>query len=206
MFKLTLTLRQALMALALAVTSLAAQAGVIPTYKVSINTAVATGTSGYLDFSFMQNLGGPGAQATISNLAGALNGIDHSVDAGTVGNPGAGIYTMLNDNSYLSMMADFGGVFSFDLAFDGDFLGTEGLDISRFAVAALNDAFTSIGGADFAVTFDLYPMIGGANAFVEFGADAGLARVDAIPEPSELLLMLTGLALLGLFARRRGAP
>ena len=197
----TTTLRNALLALALAATSLAAQAGVIPAYKVTVTTTSAAGSSGYLDFQFA-GMGGPLALATISNLSGALNGIDHSVDAGTVSD-GAGLFTMVNDNAYRSYFADFGGVFSFDLAFSGDFLTTASFDVSRFTVAALDADFLSIGGKDFALSFELFSPMNGQGPSVGVDADARLAGVTLVPEPSELLLFLTGLALAGAVARRR---
>jgi hypothetical protein len=194
-------IRHALLALALAATSLAAQAGVIPAYKVTITTTAAAGSSGFLDFQFA-GLGGPFALATISNLTGALNGIDHSADAGTV-TDGAGLFTMANDGAYRSYAADFGGVFSFDLAFSGDFLTTDSFDVSRFSVAALDADFLSIGGQEFALTFELFSPQNGQGPSVGVDADARLASVTLVPEPSQLLLFLTGIALAGAALRRR---
>jgi hypothetical protein len=202
MFNFTSTLRHALLVLAMAATSLAAHADVIPTYKVTITTTAAAGSSGYLDFQFA-GAGGPGALATVSNLQGAINGIDHDMDAGTVLDLGPGSFTMANDLSYLSHFVDFGGVFTFDLAFSGDFLTTPAEDYSFFTVAALGLDFLSIGGQDFAVTFDLYPPFNGMDPSVFVNVDGRLADVTQVPEPSELLLMLTGLALIGVTVRRR---
>jgi hypothetical protein len=199
MINFTTLMRHALLALALAATSLAAQAGVIPTYKVTVTTSAAAGTSGYLDFQFA-GMGGPEALATISNLQGALGGVDY--EQGTVID-GAGMFTMVNDNSLRSYLADFGGAFTFDLAVRGDFLGVDSFDNNFFTVAALDAGFTSIGASAFAVTFELFAPQGAAGPFVDVVADATLADVAAIPEPSELLLMLTGLALIGVVARRR---
>ncbi len=204
MFNFTTTMRQALLALTLAATTLAAQAGVIPTYHVTINTAVASGTSGVIDLAMDGLAGSPSAMATISNLQGAFGAIDGSVSHDW-DEPTGGTFTMpAVGPSYLSFMADFGGMFSFDLAFSGDFLTTPSDMVSVFTVFALDGVnYLSIGGMDFVAQFELFTPTDTAGPFVGFTSDTSLANVAAIPEPSELLLMLTGLALIGLLTRRR---
>jgi hypothetical protein len=199
------TLRQALLALALAATSLAASAGVIPSYHVTIDTAVAAGTTGALDFNFNTLAGGPQALATISHLTGAINAIDgFSYGAWTELAP-FDQYTLSNsEDTYLSFVADFGGKFSFDLAFTGDFLTQSSDIVSLFTVFALDGVtFEPIGGQPFAAQFALVSAAAGPS--VDVAVDGRIAQVQNVPEPSALWLVLTGLAVAGLMARRRAA-
>jgi hypothetical protein len=199
------TLRQALLALALAATSMAAQAGVIPSYHVTINTAVAGNTPGLLDFHF-GGLGGPAAVATISNLQGAITAIDGFSYGDWQEVVPFNSYTLLNTDSYLSFQADFGGSFSFDLAFTGEFLDNASDIVSMFTVFALDGVtFAPIGGQDFAAQFALFPATAQAGPSVGVDVDGRIAQVQNVPEPSALLMLLTGLAIIGAITRRRAA-
>jgi hypothetical protein len=156
---------------------------------------------GYLDFSFTSPAGSPAALAAISNLQGAPFAVDPALEAGTVTDLGPNAFSMANDFSYRSLVTDLGGLFTFDLAFSGDFLTVDFPDVSTFAVTAYNAAGDMLGGGA-AITFSLYSPFDGAGPFVDVAAVRGLASVTLVPEPSELLLFLTGLALAGAVARR----
>ena len=197
------TLRQALLVLALAATSMAAQAGVIPSYHVTINTAVAGNTPGLLDFNF-SGLGGPAALATISNLEGAITGIDGFSFGDWQEIVPFNTYTLSNvPDTYLSFQADFGGTFSFDLAFTGEFLDNASDIISMITVFALDGvSYAPIGGQDYAAQFALFPASAQAGPGVGVDVDGRIAQVQNVPEPSALLMLLTGLAIIGAIARR----
>lgn len=203
MFNFSTTIRQALAALVLAACSIAAQAGVIPSYHVTVNTAIASGTSGYVDFDFASLLGAPGATATLSNLQGAFGPIDDIVShdwsetvPGTFTLPAVG-------PSYLSFMADFGGMFSFDLAFDGDFLTSPSDLVNVLSVIFYDADLLPLAGGASTVQFELFSPtdVSGPSVGVSFNAD--IANVANVPEPSMLLLVLTGLAIAAVVARRR---
>lgn len=204
MFNMKNLFRQAALALALCMASLAAHADVIPaSYRVTLNTAGLTG--GFLDLTF-NSFGGPSATATLSNFAGAFNGVDQQM--GAVGNPAAGIFTLDNDSTsfnYLSFNTDFGGELSFDIVFSGDFLTVDGNQTSIFS-AALFDVNGPVGDPLGNVVFNVTPLSGNTAAAIAFASDR-LARVstNVVPEPSELVLMLTGLGLMGFMVRRRRA-
>jgi hypothetical protein len=199
------TLRQALLALALAATSFAASADVIPSYHVTIDTAVAAGTTGALDFNFNTLAGGPQALATISNLTGAIDAIDGFSYGNWTELVPFGKYTLSNsEDTYLSFVADFGGSFSFDLAFTGDFLTQSSDIVSLFTVYALDGVnFEPIGGKPFAAQFGLVSTNDGRG--VDVAVDGRIAQVQNVPEPSALFLVLLGLAIVGALARRRAA-
>ena len=203
MFNFSTQLRHAVLGLALAAASLCAHADVIPGfYHVTLNTGAAAGSGGYLDFQFT-GAGTTTALATISNLQGAVTGIDASMDKGTVTGLGPGSFSMVNDGAYLSHFVDLGGIFSFDVAFSGDLLNTIGLEASSFTVAAYGADLAGIGDLAYALQIELFQPNGVDPLNMVVSADAALAAVTAVPEPSELLLVLTGLALIGWTAGRR---
>jgi hypothetical protein len=192
--------RQCLLAIALAATALGAAADPIR-YHVDLNTAGLESGS-FLDFTFTKFGNAAPASATVSHLvypAGALdetgfgegnfafNG-DHSF---SIGNGPGGL-------NYVDFSAQFGGWIGFDVAFDDSFLSAPGTDGSTFAVAVLDDGFNTVGG-NFLAQFNLF-----SNGISSSGA-TGIATVTAVPEPSAILMMLSGLGLVGFMVRRRKA-
>ncbi|GGE67460.1 NF038129 family PEP-CTERM protein [Massilia psychrophila] len=187
-------LRQCLLALTLAATALGALAG--PTsFHVNLNTS-ALAKPTYIDLFFSAASNAAPASATVSNFTGAFGTVDYA-DGAVVFNADGSITI---GNSPFSNMVGFnvlfGDTFGFDVSFNSDFLNGNSIDGSTFSVSALDAGLNPIGGP--LVTFDLF---GGAGIAV--GADGQFASVTAVPEPSELLLMMTGLGLIGFVHRRR---
>ena len=187
-------LRQCLLAVTLAATALGALAG--PTsFHVNLNTSALVKPT-YIDLFFSAVGDAAPASATVSNFTGAFGIVNYS-DGAVVSNADGSI---TNGNSPFSNTVDFnvlfGDTFGFDVSFDSDFLNGNRFDGSTFSVSALDADFAPFG--DPLVTFDLF---GGAGIVV--GADGRFASVTAVPEPSELLLMMTGLGLIGFVHHRR---
>ncbi len=204
MHNLKTFLQQAMFALAMAFGSGAAMAG--PIYHVDVDTSSLAGT-GLMDFNFLANLGAAPATASLSNFSGAF-GAEFDRSASVLGAIPTGVSLTNEDGgNYLTQAVTLGGMFGFDIVFSGDFVMMSGQDASLFSVSLYSDNFASYLGVDGAFAeFSLLPSIGGAPAEVlvsPANALANIAAVAEVPEPSELLLMLSGLAMMGLIIRRR---
>ncbi|MFC0250864.1 NF038129 family PEP-CTERM protein [Massilia consociata] len=181
---------RALLALSILVAAPAALAG--PLYRVSLETAAWAGQSGYLDLSFGGYTGVGPARATVTNLRGDFDdSIDVYFESLAGGNRAEGFTLVASDMlSLVSQAVTFGGIFSFDLRFDEAATGL-GAD---FGISLVDTDFAPLTGDFPALTFFLVP--GEETTLV--GAE--LARVETlaeVPEPSDWLLVGTGLFLLG---------
>ena len=177
----------------------------VPTYHVSIDTGGLTGR-GLMDFTFLANAGATPATAVLSNFSGAF-GATFDRSAGAAGGiPGGVVLGNRNGGDYLTQFVSLGGLFSFDIRFDGDFANTENVDESQFDATLYNDDFTAyLGGDGSFAEFVLVPELDGNPGTVQASTPTGLARVvqlAEVPEPSSPLLALTALGMLG-FARSR---
>jgi hypothetical protein len=192
-------IRQCLLAVALAGMALGASAGPV-NFHVNVNTATLNGP-GLISFYFSK-LGAAGpVTAKVTNIMG---------DAGAVTPTGevtvdAGGFTIANGEPLLNFAdvdAAFGGQFSFDIAFSGGFMDEAGLDSSTLFLSLLGTDYGVLAGDDFGVAqFNVLPGMGiAANAaFPQF------VSISAVPEPSAMLMMFTGVGLVGFTARRRKA-
>lgn len=201
MFNFTTVLRHALAAVALASTALAAHAG--PTYHVTVDsTASAAGDAGYLDLTFFGVGGSAEALATVSHLQGNVVGIDPFSSG--YAEPAAGVFVLSNQlGSYLSHNVLIGGVFSFDVSFSGDFLTTYDAFqyVNPFGVTLFDAGFSPLA----TLTLEATQLSDAGPASVALVAGAVNADATLLPEPSALLLMMTGIGLVGLVVRRRKA-
>jgi len=198
MTNFTSFIQTAIFACAMALGATPAFAG--PVYRVTIDTSSLAEASGLLDFALTSNDASPDlTSVTLTNFsgdfgAGVTRGGDVSDIAGgyAIGS-GAGL-------SWLSRFVNLGGSFGFNVGFADSFGGVDGvgLEVSLFDV----DMTRYLGMDGPLVSFVLVPAMGAEPSFVSVSADNALASVSAIPEPSELLLMLTGLAMLGFVTRR----
>jgi hypothetical protein len=183
-------------------------------YHVVIDTTSLAGT-GWFDLQLNPGLvSAPGAIATLSNFVGSLDNGQGAESSGDVAGSLPGTVQFGNSTAYNDLFhaVNFGSTFSFDIAFSGAFLNTTSNIGSSFGFAIYaDDATTTLGNADAAsgnvLQFNLLPAAGaGQYGYVSNTVyDAGLVSVSAVPEPSEWLLMASGIALLGFATRRRRA-
>jgi hypothetical protein len=181
---------RAMLAFSIAVGAPAAMAG--PLYRVSLDTSSFAGSTGFLDLGF--NGGGDMGQsiARLSNFSGNFMGdATYAGDAtGTVA-AGATLGNGTGEN-FFTQAVTFGGLFSFDVAFE---LGNEPLR-TLFTVALFNDAFDAYLGADAELLS--IDVIAGKMDDVTVNAPglAQVAQIAEVPEPGEWLLLATGLLLI----------
>ena len=198
MFNIKKILSQALLALAMLGGSGAVLAG--PTFHVTLNTANLGVTSGYLDFTVSAlGFAGP-ATATLSNFSGAFDVAAQMAEGDVTGLvPGTLAIGNAGAVNEVLKLADFGGEFSFDLNFDV----ADGLAGSTFGVAFLNAGLTDYLGVQGSILeIFVQPGVNGAFTFA-LSADNEFASITAVPEPSDLLMMMTGLGLVAFVHRRR---
>ena len=206
MFNIQTLLRQAMLALVLCGATLAAHADVIPaSYRVTINSA-GQPDAAMLDMSFASFGGAAEATATVSNLQGAFGLVDWI--EGDVAILPDGVYTISNQGTnYLTFDITPGGAFSFDVAFSGAFLTEMGDFTSSFSAALLDGGYLPLVGEFGDAIFSITQLSATGAAAISFETSeiGAVSAATEVPEPSELLLMLTGLALVGAMARRRQA-
>jgi hypothetical protein len=185
---------RALLALFLAGGANAAFAGAM--YHVTVDTTSLTGT-GYLDLTFAALAGATPATATLTHFAGAFGGA--ALPAGDVGGDIGSAITFGNGQTFNELLqgVTFGGLLSFDAAFDiapGGTIGT-GFGIALVNAALDNYAPGTMGNV---AAIDLMP---GAPATV--WADAAFVTATKVPEPAGLPVFATGCVLAALALRRR---
>ncbi|ATQ78494.1 hypothetical protein CR152_31255 [Massilia violaceinigra] len=198
MFNFKTFVKQALLAATLAFGIGNATAG--PTYHVDIDTTIYSG-AGSIDFWLSSFNGATGTIATVSNFTGSLGAETYRI--GSVNGVLPASTKFDNSDSFSSVTHDvvLGGKFGFDVNFSGDFLTVPGF-ASTFSVAMFNALGEYLVQPDYLVEFSLTPVTVDDAASVTYTA-ARNVRVS-VPEPSDLLLVMTGLGLVG-FMRRRAA-
>jgi hypothetical protein len=172
---------------------------------VNVDTGSYTG-EGLMDFTFLANAGAPPASAILTNFHGAF-GAAFDRSAGAAGTIAQSIVLGNQDGgNYLTQFVNLGGLFSFDISFDGDFATTESVDESLFSATLYNADFTGyIGEAGSFAAFALAPQINGVPGGVMVlptNELASVALVAEVPEPSSLALALAALGLVGLVRRQ----
>lgn len=178
--------------LALALLAGAGAAAASPIYHVALDTNGASGEGG-LQIDFLPFATNDVLTATISGLSGAFTG---TADLINVTQSGAS-YTLKSDAfSEFFQTITLGGQFGFDVTFGG--LPTDGG--STGLTVSLIDAtgnYLSYGAAQISLQQGSAPVVA-----VDPGV-AAVTPVNAVPEPSDLLLVASGLMLLTWTQRRR---
>jgi hypothetical protein len=178
-----------------------AAAGAI--YRVNVDTASLGSGSAYLGLYFLGLAGAPEASATVSELAGALDGAAMLTGAVTGSAPGPFVFTNANGGGELVQAIQLGGQFSFKVSFAMD-PGSTGTTFGW----ALFDAVQYLGVEGDLGNLFLNPNAPqGQQVVVAAPAAAQLSGVTVIPEPSTTALMAVAvLAMLALRYRAvRGA-
>lgn len=203
MFNITTLARKALLAAALVFASGAALA--FPSYQVTIHTQAYSGESGLLDFGFGGYDDSPVGIATLWNISGAF-GDQYDRSGNIEGDVATGlVFTSGAASTYLTQSVILGGDFVFNMSFTGPVQFMDSPSGLTFAVQLYGTDLSD--WLDMPVQFDLIPAFNGDPASLSVTANPDSATVTElvadVPEPSQLLLMLSALALAGVALRRK---
>ena len=167
------------------------------TYHVAIDTTSVAGDA-LLNLTF-DGAGNAGpATAKLSNFSGNYGAVYEAL--GAVSGNIATILSLSNTttDNYLSQFVTLGGRFGFDVMFDVD----NSAPGTQFSVALYLPEYAGYAlGSESLATINLVPE---GSALVNTGRFASVSEVSAaVPEPGQMLLMLTGLLLVAAAVRRR---
>lgn len=202
MFKAKQFINRLVLAASLSAAAVFAQAEPMK-YKVIVNTAGLSG--GYFDASIATPTGvSQPFTAALSNFAGAFGALDTSVSHDFVQTANGFSLSNGTSGSYLSQEAAFGGILSFDVLFSGPFFTANNGEASALLFALYgSDGLTQLGGGGFDLAGQGATRIAimQGSPFISINA----ITAAAVPEPTELLLVLTALGLMGVMVKRRQA-
>jgi hypothetical protein len=176
----------------------AGQAAAAPIYRVNIDTASLGTGSAFLGLYFLGLDGGPAATATVSQLAGALDGAADLFGSVTGSAPGPFVFSNANGGGELVQAIQLGGMFSFDVSFAMD-PGSTGTTFGW----ALFDAVQYLGVDGDLGNLFLQPAAPAGQQVIVAAPTTQLGGVTVIPEPSSALLMLAAmLAMLAILSSK----
>lgn len=191
MFNIKTLFLRALLALSIAIGAPAAIAG--PVYNVSLDTRSLAGSSGLLDLVFLgQNTPNP-TFAYFSNFSGDFFG-DALLEGDAAGDVLNGAVLGNRDGfNAFDQAVRFGGLISFDVSFETEYelIGT------TLSVALLDMDYNYLGADSHLLAFDVMANTPAAITILA----PSLVSVAEVPEPSDWLLVASGLLLIG-FTRR----
>lgn len=202
MFDIKKIITKALLAVTFAMGASAAWAG--PSFHVDVNTAQFAGKSGAFFLSFNSKENATSAVATLSNFTGQFGG--ELLRSGDVEGqlPGNVMFANGQPENSLLQFASLGGMFGFDISFSGDFETVPNPFGALFGVALLDlEGGGYHGNNGNLLEFSLTPpgvvTVDNPTRIVNV---VPLVPPTSVPEPSDLLLVMTGLGLVA-FVRRR---
>ncbi|MDQ2821522.1 MAG: NF038129 family PEP-CTERM protein [Pseudomonadota bacterium] len=201
MFNIQKHLRHVVLALGLAGASLAAGAGVLPTYHIGVaDTAAADIAS--IDLVFGGINGAAPVTASLSHFAGTpLFELDRQ---GVVSGTSDG-FVIGNAGTYNDLYLEVDGPFAFDLNFSEEFLGSASTSDSSslFSIVLYDSLSNIIGDPTGALNFSLSKTGVAIMSTSSLLSLTSAAAVD-VPEPADWALMLTGLLFVVGMTRRNG--
>ena len=166
----------------------------LPTYHIGIPDT-ATADIAYIDFLFGSLDGAAPVTATLSHFTGMPfdeldreGAVGGASDKFVIGNPGTFNYLLLGVS----------GPFAFDLNFSEGFLDFASTFGSNFSIALYDSGFNIIGDENGVLNFSL------TQAGVDVASTSSLPSLVEVPEPTDWMLMLTGLAFVVYMTRRKG--
>jgi len=196
----------------LLLTSAAALQAATITYHVSVDSSgIGSSTPGYIDFQFNQ------ANASTSLAASAT--VDNFISSGFIFVDSGNLYlggatgslsapplifdnTVAGNNVFDQSVDAFGTAFSFDVTFAGDALNTTAPDGSGFFVSLLGTDFSPLVLGDGLVASI---VINGDTTITTNPTDLSTIEASTVPEPSSLLMIFAGVALVAFARRSNGA-
>jgi hypothetical protein len=201
MFNIQKYLRHVVLALGLAAASLTAGATVLPTYQIGI-ADTATSDIAAIDFVFGSIDGAAPVTASLSHFAGTplfeldrQGAVSGTSDGFVIGNAGA----------YNDLYLEVDGPFAFYLNFSEGFLGFGNTSDNNgyFSIVLYDSVGNVIGDPNGALNFAL------SNTGIAVTPPSSLLSLTqvadvAVPEPSDWLLMLTGLVFVVAMTRLNG--
>ena len=190
MFNIQKHLRNAVLAVGLAGASLAAGAGVLPTYHIGV-ADTATADIASIDLVFGSFDGAAPVTASLSHFSGTpLFELDRQ---GAVSGASDG-FAIGNAGTYNDLYLEVDGPFAFDLNFSEDFLGFDSpfANNSHFSIALYDSLSNIIGDSNGALIFSLSQTGVVVTSTSSLLSLTSVAAVD-VPEPADWALMLTGL-------------
>lgn len=190
MFNIQKHLRDVVLALGLAGASLAASAGVLPTYHIDV-ADTTTADIASIDLVFGGIHGAAPVTASLSHFTGTpLFELDRQ---GAVSGTSDG-FVIGNAGTYNDLYLEVDGPFAFDLNFSEGFLGLASMpDSSSLFSIVLYDALSNvIGDSNGALNFSLSTTGVAVTSTSSLLSLTSVAAVD-VPEPADWALMLTGL-------------
>jgi hypothetical protein len=198
MFNINTFVRHGVLALSLGCAALAAQAAPT-TYHIAVDTA-AYGANGSLDTTVGSTNSAALLLASMANYSAGFNGVD-PLYSGAYQTTATG-YALTNGSgyNYLSQLVSFGSILSFDVTFSGSYFDVAGTEATGFDVALYDAAGSFLGDV---VRFNFATTGTDRITYVNGLGNATLVDANAVPEPTQLVLMLTALAMMGVMVKRR---
>jgi hypothetical protein len=204
MFNVQKYLRHVVLALGLAAASLTAGATVLPTYHIGA-ADTATNDIASIDLVFNSINGAAHVTASLSHFTGTpLVELDRQ---GEVSDKG-GVYSIGNPGSYNDLYFEVDGPFGFNLNFSEDFLGFNNAENNNglFSIVLYNSLGDIIGNPGGELQFSVTNTGVNPSEASKTSSLLSLSEVTAadVPEPTDWMLMLTGLVFVVGMTRVKG--